>query len=491
MSLSRRDFLHYTGAAALLAAWGGPLGAPKAEAAGFASRADALTYHFLNRISYGVRANDIARCSEIGIAAYLEEQLNPETIKTRARIKLSPLLKADRLKAAKGKDAHFKARVALVNGMIQRAAYSPAQLFERMVEFWSDHFNITLDELEPDLIDFQREVIRKHALGSFKDMLVAVAKHPAMLYYLDNYLNVKDKPQENYARELMELHTIGVDGGYTEKDVKEVARALTGWTVDDEQPGGFFFDAEEHDDGPKTILGLTTPGSGIDDGMAVLDYLAGLPQTAQFICRKLCVRFVSDSPPSTLVDRMAQVWMQNNGAIKPVLRELFLSGEFNASIGQKLRRPLDWYIGVVRSTGVEFKDYWYMNSILEKLGQAPYAWEPPNGYPDVMTAWANTNGLLERWNSGYALTEYPLNDRKSGIKTDLLKRLGKIQSVPDVVDKASLLVFGKTLDDEKRQQLILFITDGKPTAVWDKELQAKKLGSLMALLFASPMFQMR
>jgi len=493
MALSRRDFLSYSSAAAILAAWGGPLGLSRAQAAPLAApRADDLTYHFLNRISYGVRAEDIERCNQMGVAAYLEEQLNPDSIKSRARFKVSPLLKADRLKAAKGKDAGFKARVASVNGMIQRAANSPAQLYERMVEFWSDHFNITIDELEPELIDFHREVIRKHAFGNFKDMLVGVAKHPAMLYYLDNYLNVKDKPQENYARELMELHTIGVDGGYTEQDVKEVARALTGWTVDDEQPGGFYFDPEEHDSESKVFLGkFLAAGNGISDGMAVLEYLAGLPQTAQFICRKLCVRFVSDSPSPSLVDQIAGVWMSNNGEIKPVLRALLLSDEFNAAINMKFRRPLDWYIAVVRATGIEFKDYWYMNSFLEKLGQPPYAWEPPNGYPDVMNAWANTNGLLERWNSGYALNEFPLNDKKSGIKTDLLKRLGKPKNTTELIDNASLLVFGKKLDDARRADLLAFITDGKGEYILSKELQEKKWGSLMALLFASPMFQMR
>lgn len=490
MVVSRRGFLELTGAAAILAAWGGPFGSVRtAHAAGAASREDDQVYHFLCRVQYGVNPADFEKCKSIGEAAYLEEQLNFEKLK-KGKVKLSSILKSDRLKAAKGKDAYFKGRQGLHQGYINRAAFSTAQLYEKMCEFWSDHFNITFNELVPDLIDFQNNVIRKHALGKFGDMLQASAKHPAMLYYLDNYLNTKRKPQENYARELMELHTIGVDGGYTETDVKEVARILTGWQVDDALPGGFFFNEDKHDVKAKVVLGVTYPaGRGAEEGEQLIDTLQKSPQTAAYISKKLCIRFVSDTPPQTLIDKMAAKWLETGGDIKEVLRVLFLSDEFKASAGQKFRRPLEWYVGLVRVTGAEFKDYYYQNYLLEKLGQVPFGWEQPNGYPDVAPAWANTNGLLERWNTAFEIVQRSF-DKKSGIKSSLTKKIGKVTTVGQLVDKVILVVFGRPMGGTLRSDLIGFVGNSiDENKVLDKETLETKLSALMTLLFASPLFQ--
>ena len=494
MSLSRRNFLQLGGATALLAAWGGPF-AKSAHAGGFVlSRDDSAAYHFLNRISYGVREEDLALVNKVGIEAYLDEQLKPETIKGATHVRVSPVLKLDRLKAAKMKNAAGKAQEALVQGMVERAAFSPAQLLERMVEFWSDHFNIASVNLETDVVDFQREVIRKNALGKFHDLLIATAHHPAMLFFLNNNENVAKHPNENYARELMELHTLGVDNGYTESDVKAVARAFTGWTVkDDVKPGGFFFRMKDHDAGPKSILGNDLPvNQGVEDGNTVLEILAGHPNTARFVCKKLCIRFVSDFPPQSLIDNLAAVWMQNQGEITPVLKALFLSPEFAGSVGQKLRRPLDFFVGAMRLTTTDFKDFNVMQNLLSDLSQVPYNWIPPNGYPDVAAAWANTGGLLNRWNTAQTLTDSALNNKKSGMTTKLAKSIGKPVAPEDLVDNVAKLIFAAKLPDDIRAQLIAYVV-GKANAgsLVTKELLAQKLGTLTGLMLSSPMFQWR
>lgn len=479
MDFSRRDFLKTGGAAAR----------------GFVRQRDTdPVYHFLNRISYGVRKVDLDHATAVGIAAYLEEQLDPENLPGFTRVKVSSLLKVDRLRLNKSRNAGGKCRDALVSGAIARAVSSPAQLYERMVEFWSDHFNIFMDGLETELVDFQREVIRKNALGNFKTLLIATARHPAMIYFLNNNENVAEHPNQNYARELMELHTIGVDGGYTEMDVMENARVFTGWTVNDrDKPGGFFFNAKDHDDDAKMVLGVDIPaGQGVNDGIQVLNMLADKPACPRFICRKLAVRFVSDSPPQSLIDAMVATWTQTAGEIKPVLRTLFLSPEFAASVGQKLRRPFDYYVAAIRATGTQVKSLDTVRNNLEQLGQIPYNWLPPNGYPDTAAAWANTNGLMERWNTAQALTDTALNDRKSGMKTPLAKAVGKPTTVGQLVDTLALMVFAAPLADDKRQVMIDYASDNEgPLTSLSKDLLEKKLGTLTGLMLSAPAFQWR
>jgi uncharacterized protein (DUF1800 family) len=378
-----------------------------------------------------------------------------------------------------------------------------------MVEFWSDHFNVASEEIEPDYVDYQRTAIRPFALGKFRDLLRATAKHPAMLFSLDNYLNVAEHPNENYAREVMELHTLSVDGGYTEQDVKEVARALTGWSYDRhwDKYEGFYFDADSHDTNEKIVLGHPLPaGRGIEDGEDVLDLLAAHPSTAKFLCRKLAIRFVSDNPPQTLIDRMVAVWSATGGDIKAVLRAMFLkddnltlTDDYAAAAGKKLRRPLDFFVGIMRTTGASFTDFWLMEWFLSKLAQVPYGWHPPNGYPEPAGAWANTSGLLERWNIAQSMTDSALNERNSGMKTALNTLAGPATTVGQMVDKCGLLILGTPLDADKRAQLIAFVnTDdqGQPTGGTEltkitPSLRKEKLGALCGLLLSSPMFQWR
>lgn len=450
-------------------------------------------YHFLNRISWAVRPKDLERVVTMGIPAYLEEQLLGERVPGAKKVVVPTLWKLSRKKLIKAKNPPVYK--ALIGAAVKRTSASPAQLFERMVEFWGDHFNISSDELEIDLLDFLRGVIRKHALGKFRDLLIATAQHPAMLYYLDNYLNVAEHPNENYAREVMELHSLGVDGGYTEADVKEVARALTGWTTDYEsRTEGFHFDADNHDTGAKTVLGVNlAAGRGIEDGVDVLTMLGNSEATARFVCRKLAIRFVSDAPPQSLIDKMVASWMANDTEIKPVLRVMFLSDEFAASAGQKLRRPFDFFVGALRVTGTKFTDFWWQHYIMEKLGQVPYGWHPPNGYPEPAGAWANTNGLLERWNTCQAVTDWALGARpKDGLRTKLGDTIGKVKTVGELVDRCAEQLLSLTLDAELRAQFIGFVADGgDENTVVTKDLREAKLGPFCGLLLASPLFQWR
>ncbi|WP_420643554.1 DUF1800 domain-containing protein [Candidatus Leptofilum sp.] len=458
------------------------------------------TFHFLQRISYGPRPADVRRARQIGIEAYLDEQLHPEQIEdaeANGRLRNLPLLNMDRHTLHQLSNSEYRSQRALTEGMLVRAVYSKRQLLERMVEFWADHFNISGDEYTRDLLVFQREAIRANALGSFRDLLFAVAKSPAMLHYLDNYLNVAEAPNENYARELMELHTLGVDGGYTEADVKAVARAFTGWTTHNGTRTGFYFDPTTHDTDPKQVLGHSLPGNrGIEDGLHVLNILTEHPATARFICTKLCIRFVRDTPPVSLVDRLTAVWQQTSGDIKIVLRTLFLSDEFFNSAGQKFRRPLDVFIGALRATGTQITQWWRLEEMIYALGQPPYGWPAPNGYPDVAVAWQSSGGLLARWNVAMTLTHgayEDIYDDGYGLTTNLHQRIGQPETVSQLVDAVAEQVLGAPLAGEARADFIDYVMDGVgdgETAV-TPHLLARKLATLFGLMLASPAFQWR
>ncbi|MEM7114316.1 MAG: DUF1800 domain-containing protein [Chloroflexota bacterium] len=455
--------------------------------------------HFLNRISWGPRPEEVAEARTIGLEATLEAQLAPESLadtEAEARMAKLPILSLERRELHSLRNAEWRTREALLKGMVTRAVHSRHQLLERMVEFWSDHFNIPLDEYILEFAAFQKEVIRPHALGSFRDMLVATAKSPAMLHYLDNFVNFAEEPNENYARELLELHTMGVDGGYTETDVKEVARAFTGWTVRKKTRTGFYFEPYNHDMDEKVVLGKRLAADrGIEDGLQVLEMLANHPATARFLSTKLCQRFVSDTPPASLVDKVTAVWQQTGGDIKSVLRALFLSPEFMQSSGQKMKRPLDFLIGALRATGTEVYEWWQLEEMLYTLGQPPYGWHPPNGYPDAAGAWTSTGGLLMRWNIAMQLTHGAYSDSDElgyGLTTAIRQRIGDPQTVGDLVDAVATQIFGAPLIDKNRAAFIAYAADGDPEAKpVTLQLLGRKLGSLFGLMLASPIYQWR
>ncbi len=488
MQTSRRTFLKLSGAA--LAA---SLVSPGLARANERARRVDPELHLLNRVTWGPRPEEVRHVRKEGMKRYLERQLHPERIddaEADAKLRELPILAMDRRTAHRLSDYRNRCRDALVAGMVLRATHSKRQLLERMVDFWTDHFNVPSRDLEPEVVVFQRK-IRAHALGTFRDLLFATAQSPAMLIYLNNRSNEAENPNENYARELLELHTLGVDGGYSESDVKEVARALTGWTVDDRAASGFYFRAGTHDTGEKHVLGHTLPADrGIEDGLHVLDIAVNHPSTARFLCTKLCTKFVSDEPPHNLVESAARVWVRTGGSIKEVLRHIFSSEDFAASAGQKLRRPLEFFVGARRATSTEIHDDDKMRKLLEDLAHIPYGWEPPDGYPDTAAAWLTSSNLLARWNVASALTHEAYSVKDAKLSTELFARAGHPSSVAELVDNVANQVFARRLEEDERAPFVAFASDDEGgDAPISPHLLARKLAPLYSLMLASPAYQ--
>ncbi len=329
----------------------------------------------------------------------------------------------------------------LVQSKLLRATYSERQLLEVMSDFWFNHFNVFIGK-DADrylLTSYERDVIRPHALGKFEDLLVATAQSPAMMFYLDNWMSVgpnsdvangirnhndwrrrarsagpvrqakgkRSGLNENYGRELMELHTLGVNGGYTQRDVTEVARVLTGWTL--KQPkegGGFTFDERMHEPGDKMVLGHRIKPKGEKEGLEVLHILAHHPSTAKFVCTKLAMRFVSDDPPPTLVNRMSQTFLKKDGDIREVLKTMLHSPEFWSpnTYRAKVKTPLEFVVSAVRVSGADISDAMPLARQLQNLGMPLYGMQPPTGYSMKADAWVNSSALLGRMNFALALT---------------------------------------------------------------------------------------
>ncbi|HID51323.1 MAG TPA: DUF1800 family protein [Anaerolineae bacterium] len=500
MSLSRRDFLKLGGLTAVAAGTAGcsaagrklaqdklPENLPLPAADTAVSTPDPVL-RLLNRAGYGPRPGDLEQARQTGLAAWLEEQLNPNEIEDTAadlllrsltlyQMDVTQLIEQDRKDAAK----------ELIGSTILRALYSRRQLYEVMVEFWSDHFNIYLrkNQLIPlaKIID-DRDVIRPRALGKFRDLLRASAKSQAMLLYLDNARNTREQPNENYARELLELHTLGVNAGYTQTDVQETARILTGWTIRrrGRQAGQTIFQKDAHDFGQKTVLGQTFAGQGEAELDELLEMLATHPATAQRIAFKLARRFVADEPPEGLVQRVAQTFTETDGEIKAMLRVIFLSDEF-AAAPPKLKRPYTYMISALRAlnTDLSLSRNRGIGRWLERLGQLPFHWPPPDGYPDVAPAWA-TN-LLPRWNFALAL----LHNELPGATPPLEKIVaaGKAETTSNVLQLFAGLVYGRALTPDE-QTLFTTYTGSGPL---DDPKTRLRLKDGVALMLASPAFQ--
>jgi uncharacterized protein (DUF1800 family) len=317
---------------------------------------------------------------------------------------------------------------------LMRAVYSERQLDEVMTDFWSNHFNIYLrknGEMPWYLANYERDVIRPHAMGKFEDLLAAVAHSPAMLIYLDNQqsigphsiaamragMNARQKKSspglnENYARELMELHTLGVNGGYTQRDVTEVAKVLTGWGTESRQQGyGFEFNGRRHEPGDKVVLGHTihedgTGEHGEGEGMEVLHILAMSPATARFLSTKLAMEFVSDTPPKTLVDRMTKTYLKTHGDIRRVLSTMLHSPEFwsRNAYRAKLKTPLEFVVSSLRATDANVENATALAAALDRLGMPLYGVQQPNGYSLKADPWLGAEALLARMNFALALT---------------------------------------------------------------------------------------
>jgi len=496
LSISRRDFIKSAGASALLLTAAHAVEWSQAQTVKEAKSDVAI--HLANRLTWGARPEDIAKIKDMGAAAYIDWQLEPEKIDDS---KVEEYLTKERIFAMSEREAHNEVREAGYSetankfywGRIYRAINSERQLFEKVVEFWTDHFNVAINGLLPERIVYDREAIREHALGNFYDLLFATAKSSAMLLYLDNSKSKKEHPNENYAREVMELHTLGVDGGYSEEDIANVAKAFTGWTLRDSWPGRFFFDQEVHDVSEKVVLGQRlAAGRGIEDGLQVLDLLASRRETAKYVCKKLCQRFVSDEPDSDLQESATELFVKTNGDIKEVLRHILNSKQFLASAGKKFRRPLELVIAAQRITKPAFavKDPRFVFNYLRPMGQLPFNWATPDGYPDTAESWISTNGMLQRWNLAMVFTRAQ-GGRMEAIDLAYQKLLPfKEETVGELIDRASIRILGGTLEDSDKEQVVYFLSDyGDEQQLVDKTFWAERIAMLTSLLVASPYFQ--
>jgi uncharacterized protein (DUF1800 family) len=463
--------------------------------------------HLLHRTTFGVPPGELDRARGMGIEAWLDEQLHPETIDDSAvdaaLAAQYPTLgqTAQQLfdLSAPLNDGGYSVAMELKRATVYRHLFSQRQLFEVMVEFWNNHFSMYhfKDDVSVLKTVDDRAVSRALAFGRFADLLSASAHSPAMMIYLDNASNVADGPNENYARELMELHTIGVGAGYTQTDVHEVARCFTGWTVDYNDQGtdgDFLFDPDAHDPGPKTVLGLAIAGGdpGSLDGRRVLAILARHPACATFLATKLCRHFVADTPPASVVAKAAATFTATGGDLRAVLKTILLSDEFYASAGQKLRRPYEFVIAALRGLGPQPTDDGIQNLIwsLYPLGQVPFEWEPPNGYPDVGAAWANTNGMLNRWNVASALVLNWFDGVPVPIRGIVAAAAARTSA--RFVDAMASRLLQRPLDPPDRALLIDYVAQGRSGSArippWYQNQQAP---GLLALILGSPYFQWR
>jgi uncharacterized protein (DUF1800 family) len=495
-----------------------------------------------------------------GVNTWIEQQLHPEAIPDRAveariaalpTMKLSnaqivktyyePVLMARKKANAEAKDGEVDKKEArrdfmrdvppdqrpqivmndLLTERIVRAAESDRQLNEVMVDFWMNHFNVFAGKgIDRFLLtSYERDVIRPHIWGRFEDLLMATAKSPAMLFYLDNARSVaapENRPMlaqrfgqramemnpqlknrqgglnENYAREIMELHTLGVDGGYTQKDVTELARVLTGWTITGERDGGqgaaFIFRPMLHDAGSKTVLGIRFPaGGGIAEGEKMIHVLAHHPATAHHIAFKLCQRLVADDPPPALVDRVAAKFLASDGDLRETVRAVISSPEFwdPKSYRAKVKSPFEYAISAVRAVNAQITDATPIARALQQIGEPLYGAQPPTGYSDRADVWINTGALMNRLNFALALA----SNKLPGVHGDVVALIPAKEAADasHSVEALAQALTGGNLTEETRNTIKSRIVERKAPAEdpWDNT----QLPTVAGLILGSPEFQ--
>ena len=461
-----------------------------ATAESTASDADnrSLARHVLNRMAFGPRPGEVHRVMEQGVDAWISDQLDPSSIDVMALdrdmaerapslfLSLNDTMKRYRPPYERGEGPEVQRmrnqnRAAvqrqLRDVVLIRAVTSPRQFEEVMLNFWRNHFSI--DQNKNDVAwmapNFEAQVLRKHAFGTFEDMLVASARHPAMLTYLDNNLSQKPPTEqeqrlvdrygendnvprsvaalgrerglnENYARELMELHTLGVDRRYRQRDVTTLARVLTGWTARlNQTDSGYHFRSDVHDNEPKRLFGTRLRGGGERQGLEVVRGLARHPLTADFICRKLCVYLVGDEPPEDLVKEVTRVFSRTKGDLPAVYEAIVASKEFRDPLarGAKFKTPFEFVVSALRVTGADLKSASRTQALLAEMGQPTYRCLDPDGFADTAEAWLDPGVLVHRWRFAWALAHRDLpgvniTDATIGSKTSTT--LGELNAMP-------------------------------------------------------------
>ena len=413
---------------------GAPASAKKAAAVSFQKEIpkDQRIDQALNRLTFGPQPGAAERVRSLGLKKWIDLQLHPNRIAEnpvlQEKLKHLESLSMSSREMAQNYPAPQMVARDLGEGKLLRAIYGNRQLEEVLTDFWFNHFNVYLDKGADRYLvtSYERDVIRPHVLGKFRDLLEATAKSPAMLFYLDNWQSggetagrgrpIRRGLNENYGRELLELHTLGVDGGYTQKDVTEVARCFTGWTIKQPRLGGeFVFNGQAHDRGEKTVLGMKIrAGGGIEDGENVLEIVSRNPATAHFISRKLAMRFVADEPPASLVERMAQTFLKTDGDLRAVMKTMLDAKEF-WSVGAyrtKMKSPLELVASAVRAVHGDVDFALALNNQVTQLGEPLYRKQEPTGYSNSGEEWMNSGELLARLNFALNLA----NNRVPGVK---------------------------------------------------------------------------
>jgi uncharacterized protein (DUF1800 family) len=532
--------------------------------------ADQQIIHALNRLTFGARPGDVQKVRAIGLDKWVDQQLHPERIDdsslesflshysilnqdqndllrdfaeaqrdrrlakrdaadtaTRPSLKDNPALQQYQMNRRRMMGALQSSRVA-------RAVVSNRQLEEVMTDFWLNHFNVYAQKGPPEafyLAEYERDVIRPHALGKFRELLESVAKSPAMLFYLDNARSMGDSTRprlasmnrnrparadiqlrqrlqqrlngglnENYGRELLELHTLGVDGGYTQQDVINVARALTGWTIrPPAQGGGFVFRPEMHDAGEKVVLGHKLAANrGIEDGEDVLDIVSRHPATARYIATKLARRFISDNPPKAVIDDAAAVFLKTDGDIREVVRSIITSNEFYSqqAFRSKVKSPFEVVVSAMRAMNAEPDSTPRTAQAVAYLGEPIYGHQAPNGYPETGDAWMNTGAILNRINFGMAAAA----NRFPGASVRSIPGLDSLRSAPrdKQVDAIVSVLLGGSVSPDTRAVLISgenpLMANAKDSTSMSDMPNARQLSGIaqvVGLALGSPEFQRR
>src|ERR1700704_5224067 len=486
---------------------------------GVGAQAQALTprdsaFHALNRLAYGPRPGDVARVAGDGVMRWIDRQLSPDRIDDDPldrRERQFSILGYDRgdlaaLYVAAQRQRRERKRAVASDTMIEkpdasaiaqtgrrlagqfaelalaRAAFSERQLYEVMVDFWTNHFNVFFAKgadrfLTPDYIE---HTIRPRAMGKFADLLIATAESPAMLFYLDNWQSVAREINENYARELLELHTLGVDGGYTQHDVIDVARIFTGWSLRRPREGGAFeFHAWAHDGGEKQVLGAGfQAGHGVDEGIRLLKLLAGHPATMHHVGRKLCQRFVNDNPPDGCVDDAVAAWKRSGGDIREVLRAIFRGPDFWAAENAraKVKTPLEFVVSAARAVLAQPDTSPRLAQVVARLGEPLYLHVAPDGYPEREAAWVNSGALLDRMNAAVALAAGKLQGVT--VVLDSIVSVGDPEQLIGVVNQK---ILGGVMSENTKQVL------RRQLAGINDPIQARAL--VVGLAIGGPEFQ--
>ncbi|MBP6178689.1 MAG: DUF1800 domain-containing protein [Anaerolineales bacterium] len=567
-NFTRRDFLRLSGAFAattLLAACApdeqtpGPVEIPTGqinlpiESTTAPPPLVALPIIALSRMSFGIRPGDMDAFLALGgtdderLQAYVNQQLNPDSIddsdfETRYNAagfetlhKTHEQLYADHI-ASNPYDSnddtywewYSKPAYELVDATILRAVFSKKQLVEVLADFWHNHFNIFFwqDDGVPLLVSYNRDVLRANLLGNFRQMLEAVAKHPSMLYYLNQNNSSDAGPNENFARELFELHTLGAENylgvrdpnsvekgsdgiaiGYVDNDVYEAARCLTGWRIDDdlgewedgiEKTGNFIYYKPWHDRFNKLVLGryIEADQPDMKDGMDVLDLLANHPGTARHIARKLCRRFIADVPPDSVVQAAAATFMEFRSApdqLKRVMETILLSNEFKQSWGNKIKRPQEAAYSMMRALNSDFTRVPSgISWLIGMMGQPIFERRSPDGYPDVKEAWANSMSILYRWNMAVGIADNWMDDDQGRtMQTDVYGQTPvEIRTANGLADFWILRLLGRAISDEGRAAIAAVMAQeyGADETLPDDHVQYV-LPAMVEVILMSPEFQ--